>query len=112
MHVHTSQNVEGNVLCDLHLGSMSNQIYSVNAFPPKQLEIATSNFAGAYGIYCRGYWATSRVCHPAKAKIKGGIMNFLAKTSPPKLLYAATSNFADALVRYKGICDGVPPTEV
>ena len=40
-------------------------------------------------------------------------MYFLVNASPPKPLDVATSNFADALVRSKrGICDGVPSTEV
>ena len=41
--------VLGNISCDLDpltLGSRSNQIFLVNAFPPKPLDIATSNFAG------------------------------------------------------------------
>ena len=29
------------------MGSGSNQIFLVNAFPPKSLDIAASNFAGA-----------------------------------------------------------------
>ena len=39
--------VEGNSLCDLDLGSRSNQIFLVNAFLPKSLDISTSKFAGA-----------------------------------------------------------------
>ena len=45
--VHRSLDVEGNASCDLNLGSMSNQIFPVNAFPPKPLDIATLNFSGA-----------------------------------------------------------------
>ena len=36
--------------CDLDSGSRSNQKFLVNAFPPKPLDIATSNFTGAYVI--------------------------------------------------------------
>ena len=39
--------VEGKASCDLDLGSRSNQIFLVNAFPPTPLDIAASNFAGA-----------------------------------------------------------------
>ena len=49
------RDVEGNASFDLDLGSSfvldlgsrSNQIFLVNAFPPKPLDIAASNFAGA-----------------------------------------------------------------
>ena len=39
----------------------SNQIFLVNAFPPKLLDIAISNIAGAYVVCCRGYSAMFRV---------------------------------------------------
>ena len=42
-----SHDVEGNASCDLDPGPRSNQIFIVNTFPPKPLDIATSNFAGA-----------------------------------------------------------------
>ena len=32
--------------------------FVVNACPPKTLDVATSNFRGAYVTLCRGYWAT------------------------------------------------------
>ena len=45
LQVHRSHDEEDNASCDLDL--WSNQIFLANAFPPKQLNIATSNFAGA-----------------------------------------------------------------
>ena len=42
LQVLRSHDVEGNALCDL-----SNQMFPVNALPPKPLHIAASNFAGA-----------------------------------------------------------------
>ena len=42
-----SHDVEGNALCELDLGLRSNQIFIVNTYPTKLLDIATSNFAGA-----------------------------------------------------------------
>ena len=45
--VHRSHDVEGNDLWDLDLGSRSNQIFLINAFPLKPFDIAASNFAGA-----------------------------------------------------------------
>ena len=47
LQVHWSHDVEGNALCNLDPRSRSNQIFIVNAFPPKPLDIATSNIAGA-----------------------------------------------------------------
>ena len=47
LQVHRSHDVEGNASCDLDLGSGSNQIFLVNALPPKPLDIEASNFAGA-----------------------------------------------------------------
>ena len=41
-----SQDVEGNASCDLDIRSRSNQIFLVNAFPLKPLDIVASNFAG------------------------------------------------------------------
>ena len=43
---------QDNASCDLDLGSRLNQIFLVNAFPPKPLDIATLNHAGKYAIYC------------------------------------------------------------
>ena len=45
--IHRSHDVEGNASCNLDPGSRLNQIFLVNAFPPKPLDIAASNFAGA-----------------------------------------------------------------
>ena len=47
LQAHRSHDVEGNASCDLDLGSRSNKIFLVNAFPPKPLDIAASNFAEA-----------------------------------------------------------------
>ena len=47
LRVHRSYDVEGNASCDLDLGSMSNQIFLVNALPAKPLDIEASNFVGA-----------------------------------------------------------------
>ena len=40
-------NASGNISCDLD-AKVKECIFIVNASPPKPLEIATSNFAGAY----------------------------------------------------------------
>ena len=45
LQVQRSHDIEGNASCDL--ASRSNQIFLVNAIPPKLLDIATSNFADA-----------------------------------------------------------------
>ena len=42
-----SHDVEGNASCDIDLVSRSNQIFLINALPPKPLDIEPSNFAGA-----------------------------------------------------------------
>ena len=47
LQVHRSHDVEGNASCDLDIGSRFNQIFLANAFPPKPLDIAASNFVGA-----------------------------------------------------------------
>ena len=39
--IHRSHDVEGNTSCEIC------QIFLVNAFPPKPLDIAASNFTGA-----------------------------------------------------------------
>ena len=112
MQVHRSHAVQDNApSCDLDLASRSNQIFLENAFPPKLLAIAASNFV------CHMVWRIlgNVLCLSltSKFKVKSEIMYFLVNASPPKRLDLATSNFADALVRSKaGICDGVPSTEV
>ena len=62
MQVHRSHNVEDNVSCDFGLGSRVNQIFLVNRFPPKPLDIAISKFASKYVICCREYLARFRAC--------------------------------------------------
>ena len=47
LQVHRAHNVEGNDSCDLDPSFRSNQLLLVNAFPPKPLDIATSNCADA-----------------------------------------------------------------
>ena len=49
LQVHRSHNVEGNALCDLGLGSRSNQIFLV-AFPSKPLDIATLQVHRSYDV--------------------------------------------------------------
>ena len=47
LQVHRAHDVEDNASYDLGLGSRSNQIFLVNAFSPKPLDILTSNFESA-----------------------------------------------------------------
>ena len=48
LQVHSPRGVEGMASCDI--GSRLNQIFLVNAYPPKPLDIASSNFASALAL--------------------------------------------------------------
>ena len=75
----------------------SNQMFLVNAFPPKPLDIATYGVEDTWQHFVFVLDLRSR----SKSKVKGEIMYFLVNASPPKPLDVATSNFADAWVRTK-----------
>ena len=45
--------VLGNILCNF--GQDQIMYFLENAYPPKPLDVADSNFAGAYVTGCRGY---------------------------------------------------------
>ena len=64
--------------------------FLVNAFP-NLLDIATSNFAVAYVLQCRGYWATA---HVTLTKVKCQILYYLVHVhaSTSNSLGVATSN--------------------
>ena len=47
LQVHRAHDVVDTALFYRDLGLRSNQIFLVNAFPPKPLDISTSNFRGA-----------------------------------------------------------------
>ena len=113
MKVHRSHDVEGNTLCNLELGSRSNQFFLVNTFPPKLLDIAKQalQMHRSYDVEDTGQRCMFVI--EVKVKVKGEIMYLLANASPPQPLNIATSNFADALASYKlSICDDVPSTSL
>ena len=62
--------------------------FLVNVSPPKQFDVATSNFVAEKVTWCRGNCATFRV-----TLTQGQILNFLVNASPPKPFDIATSNF-------------------
>ena len=68
--------------------------FLANASPHKPLDVATTNFAGAYVTCCRGY--SGNISCDLDLKAKGQIMCFLVNASPPKPLDIATSHFAGA----------------
>ena len=76
-------------------GQGSNNTF-LNASPPKQLDVqnvSTSNFAGIYVTWCRGY-ILGKTLYDINLKVKGLIIYFLVTESRPKLLDVAISNFA------------------
>ena len=84
----------------------SNQIFLVNAFPPKPLHVHRS-----YDVEDTGQRFVFVLDRRSSSKVN--IMYFLVNASPPKRLNVATSNFANALVSSNaGICEGVPSTQV
>ena len=70
MQVHSSHDVEGNASCNLDLGSRSNQIFLVNAFTPKLLDIATSNIASAKSYDREDTWQRLVCVLDLRSKVK------------------------------------------
>ena len=84
MHRPHDVEVLGNILCDLYAKVKGEIMYFVaNASPPVPLDIATSNFAGAYVTYSRGYWEIFCVTLTPRSKteIKAGICDGVPSTA-------------------------------
>ena len=62
------QRVLGNLLCNLGQGQI--MYFLENAYSPYPLDVATSNFAGAYVTGCRGYSLGQHLVCDLDRKIK------------------------------------------
>ena len=62
--------VEGNALCYLDLGSRSNEIFFVNAFPSKPLDIATLQVHRSYDVEDTGQCFLFVLDLGARSKVK------------------------------------------
>ena len=67
--------------------------FLVNAFSPKLLDVAISNFAGAKVIRFGGHWITFGVTLTHRSRSYSA---FFVNASSPKPLDIATSNFTGA----------------